>query len=111
MKLFRTLLQSQGYEVLEAPEGLVGLDLARQHHPDLILMDIELPDISGVEIIRRLKADERMRQIPVVAVTASMADQESRIRASGCDDFMTKPFAMSDFRRMLKSFLGDPATA
>src|SRR5438874_6177894 len=72
MKLFRALLHTQSYRTLEAKEGQTGLDLAREHDPDLIIMDVELPDISGIEVIRALKAEDRTRHIPVVAITASM---------------------------------------
>src|SRR5947209_2067069 len=88
MKLFRALLESQSYRTLEATEANTGLELAREHNPDLIVMDVELPDISGIDAIRALKADERTRHIPIVTVTASMPYEQPEIRAAGSDGFM-----------------------
>jgi len=111
MKLFRALLHTQSYRTLEAKEGQTGLDLGREHDPDLIIMDVELPDISGIEVIRALKADDRTRHIPVVAITASMPYEEARIRAAGADGFMTKPIASAEFLSLIKSFLEDDSAA
>jgi two-component system, cell cycle response regulator DivK len=107
MKLFRALLETQSYRTLAANEGAVGLELAREHDPDLIIMDVELPDASGIDIIRALKADDRTRHIPTVAITASMPDEEKRVRAAGCDGFMTKPIATAEFLSLMRSFLED----
>ena len=110
MKLFLALLESQRYRTLAANGGETGLELARERDPDLIIMDVELPDTSGIDIIRALKADERTRHIPVVAITASMPDEEERVRAAGCDGFMTKPIAIAEFLSLTRSFLeADPA--
>ena len=109
MKLFRALLELQSYQVLEATEGQVGLDLAREHDPDLIILDVELPDISGLEVIRILKADDRTRHIPVVVITASMPHEEAKIRAAGADEFMTKPIGTAEFRTVIRSFLESEA--
>ena len=105
MKLFRALLESQSYSTLEATEGEVGVELAREHDPDLIVMDVELPDISGIDAIRALKADECTRHIPIVTVTASMPYEEATIRAAGSDGFMTKPIAAAEFLATIRSFL------
>ncbi|HEX6442082.1 MAG TPA: response regulator [Stellaceae bacterium] len=107
MKLFRALLETQSYGTLSANEGAAGLELAREHDPDLIIMDVELPDASGIDIIRALKADDRTRHIPVVAITASMPQEEARIRAVGGDGFMTKPIATAGFLSLVRSFLED----
>ena len=105
MKLFRALLELQSYRALEAREGDVGLDLAREHDPDLIILDLALPDISGIEVIRALKSDDRTGHIPIVVITASMPDEEARIRAAGADGFMTKPIATAEFLTVMRSFL------
>jgi two-component system, cell cycle response regulator DivK len=105
MKLFRVLLHSRGYETVEARDGNLGLDLARAENPDLIIMDIQLPDVSGIQIIRALKADDRTRNIPIVAITASMPDEEANIRAAGGDAFLRKPIAGAEFLRLVRSLL------
>ena len=85
MKLFNDLLQAHGYKTYQTKDGREALNIARQHRPDLILMDIQLPEVSGLEITKRLKADEELRAIPVVAVTAfAMKGDEEKIRQGGC---------------------------
>jgi two-component system, cell cycle response regulator DivK len=107
MTLMRDLLQVQGYHVLEAEDGMKGWELAREHHPDLILMDIQLPDVSGVEVTKWLKNDETLRTIPVVAVTAfAMKGDEENFLAAGCDGYISKPISVSHFLQTLKRFLG-----
>ena len=92
MKLFHDLLEAQGYETLETREGLSALSMARIHRPDLILMDIQLPEISGLEVTKWLKDDESLAHIPVIAVTAfAMKGDEERIRAGGCAAYIAKP--------------------
>jgi two-component system cell cycle response regulator DivK len=106
MKLLHDLLEVHGYGILQAREGLVALELARQHHPSLILMDIQLPDISGLEVVRLLKEDERTRTIPIVAVTAfAMAGDEQRMLAGGCDAYVSKPISIRDFLRLVEEFV------
>ena len=90
---------------MEARDGNLGLDLARAENPDLIIMDIQLPDVSGIQIIRALKADDRTRNIPIVAITASMPDEEANIRAAGGDAFLRKPIAGAEFLRLVRSLL------
>ena len=108
MKLFHDLLESQGYEVLETREGLQALALARQHRPDLILMDIQLPEISGLEVTKWLKDDEELSHIPVVAVTAfAMKGDEERIRQGGCEAYISKPISVPRFIETIKSYLGE----
>ena len=108
MKLFHDLLDSQGYETLQTREGLQALALARQHRPDLILMDIQLPEISGLEVTKWLKDDEELSHIPVVAVTAfAMKGDEERIRQGGCEAYISKPISVPRFIETIKSYLGD----
>jgi two-component system cell cycle response regulator DivK len=96
MKLFRDVLAAQGYEVLESREGLRGFEMARQQRPDLIIMDIQLPAISGLEVTRWLKEDSDLSRIPVVAVTAyAMKGDEARIREGGCEAYMAKPISVA----------------
>ncbi|EJF88688.1 response regulator [Bartonella tamiae] len=108
MKLFRDLVEASGYETVETRSGLEALDLARKSSPSLILMDIQLPEVSGIDIIKQLKADSELRHIPVVAVTAfAMKGDEERIRASGCEDYMSKPISVPIFIEMIKRFLDE----
>ena len=108
MKLFHDLLDSQGYETLQTREGLQALALARQHRPDLILMDIQLPEISGLEVTKWLKDDEELNHIPVVAVTAfAMKGDEERIRQGGCEAYISKPISISTFLDTVRQFIGE----
>ena len=107
MKLFHDLLDSQGYQILQTREGLQALALARQHHPDLILMDIQLPEISGLEVTKWLKEDDDLRHIPVVAVTAfAMKGDEERIREGGCEAYISKPISVTHFLETIRRLLG-----
>ncbi len=106
MKLFSAMIGAQGYEVLEAADGSRALDLARQRHPDLIIMDLQLPDISGLEVTHSLKGDDDTREIPIIATTAyASSGDEATIRASGCDGYMAKPIAISEFLELVESFM------
>lgn len=108
MKLFRDLLRSQGYQVIEATDGQAGLDLARAETPDLILLDIHLPDVSGIEVAIKLKSEERTRDIPIVVITASLLPEAERTAlASGCDAFLRKPIAISELRATIETLLQD----
>jgi two-component system cell cycle response regulator DivK len=92
MKLFRDVLQVMGYRTLEARSGRRAVELALEHTPDLVLMDIELPDIDGVEALRRLRADERTASTPVLAVTAqAMLGDRNGFLAAGFDGYLSKP--------------------
>ncbi|KQW84056.1 response regulator [Brevundimonas sp. Root1279] len=107
MKLFHDLLDSQGYETLQTREGLQALALARLHRPDLILMDIQLPEISGLEVTKWLKDDEELSHIPVVAVTAfAMKGDEERIRQGGCEAYISKPISVMHFLDVVRKHLG-----
>jgi two-component system cell cycle response regulator DivK len=106
MKLFHDLLEAQGYDILETREGLQALSLARQHRPDLILMDIQLPEISGLEVTKWLKEDDELAAIPVVAVTAfAMKGDEERIREGGCEAYISKPISVSHFLETISKLL------
>lgn len=98
LKLAIFLLQSVGHSVLSAPNAEAGLTLAHNEHPDLILMDIQLPGIDGLEAVGRLKRDEATRTIPVIALTAlAMKGDEERMRAAGCDGYIAKPMRYKEF--------------
>ncbi|BDA84471.1 response regulator [Aureimonas sp. SA4125] len=108
MKLFRDLIEAHGYLTVQTRSGLSAVELARQHRPDLILMDIQLPEISGLEVTRNLKADHDLYKIPVIAVTAfAMKGDEERIRQGGCEAYISKPISVTKFIETIKSFLGD----
>ena len=107
MKLFSAMVAAQGYGVLQAGDGSGGVDLAHREHPDLIIMDVDLPGISGLEATRLLKADPTTRDIPIVITTAYEYDDE--IRASGCDGYMSKPISVADFVGLIDSLMAqDP---
>jgi two-component system cell cycle response regulator DivK len=110
MKLFGDVLESRGHRTLRTGEALAALELARAHRPDLVLMDIQLPAISGVEVTRWLKADPETAHIPVVAVTAyAMAGDEQRIIDCGCEAYIAKPISIVGFLATLERFLAkDP---
>jgi two-component system, cell cycle response regulator DivK len=106
LKLFRDLLEAHGYATLHTRDGFQVLDLARNNRPDLILMDIQLPEVSGIEITGWLKADESLKSIPVIAITAfAMRGDEEKIRAGGCDDYLAKPIAVHQFIATVKKYL------
>lgn len=97
-KLFRDLLIAQGYGVIHTRDGVEAFRLAREHHPDLVLMDIQLPEVSGLEVTRWLQEDPMLRKIPVVALTAfAMSGDEERARAAGCAAYITKPISVRPF--------------
>ena len=106
MKLFRDLLEAHNIEAVETRDGKNVLDLAREHKPDLILMDIQLPEISGLDVTRMLKQDEGLAGIPVIAVTAfAMKGDEEKIREGGCEDYISKPISVSDFINIIHKYL------
>ena len=108
MKLFHDLLEASGYDIIETRNGLEAIDLARTHRPDLILMDIQLPEVSGLEVTKWLKEDDDLRSIPVIAVTAfAMKGDEERIRQGGCEAYLSKPISVTKFIETVKSYLGD----
>ena len=106
MKLFNDLLEAHGYETLQTKDGFKALEMAREHTPDLILMDIQLPEVSGLEVTKWLKDDESLQAIPVVAVTAfAMKGDEERIREGGCEAYLSKPITVSTFIGTVRQFL------
>lgn len=106
MKLFHDLLDAHGYRTIQTRDGLEALDLARKHSPDLILMDIQLPEVSGLEVTKWLKDDEELKQIPVIAVTAfAMKGDEEKIRQGGCEDYISKPISVMKFLETVRKFL------
>ncbi|MBM3618033.1 MAG: response regulator [Alphaproteobacteria bacterium] len=108
LKLFRDLLDAHGYETFETKDGMQVLNLARNVRPDLILMDIQLPEISGLDITRRLKADSEVKDIPVIAVTAfAMKDDEEMILSAGCEAYMSKPISIPLFISTIQKFLNE----
>ena len=108
MKLFHDLLDAHGYATIETRNGMDALRLAREHRPNLILMDIQLPEVSGLEVTKWLKDDEALRDIPVVAVTAfAMKGDEERIRRGGCEAYISKPITIGTFIATVRRFIGD----
>jgi two-component system cell cycle response regulator DivK len=110
MKLFHDLLEAHGIKTVETRDGTQVVDLARQSKPDLILMDIQLPEVSGLEVTKWLKNDDELRHIPVIAVTAfAMKGDEQKIREGGCEDYISKPISVSKFLEVIESYLKKPA--
>jgi two-component system, cell cycle response regulator DivK len=108
MKLFKDLIEASGYETIRTRNGLEALDLARAHKPDLILMDIQLPEVSGLEVTKWIKEDDKLHRIPIIAVTAfAMKGDEERIRQGGCEAYISKPISVASFVQTIKSYLGD----
>lgn len=106
MKLFHDLLEAQGYKVLQSRDGMEALKIARTEKPDLILMDIQLPEVSGLEVTKWLKEDEDLRSIPVIAVTAfAMKGDEEKIREGGCEAYISKPISVVNFLETVEKFL------
>jgi len=109
MKLLNDVLEAHGYGVLSTGEGAVAVEWARQYKPDLILMDLQLPDMSGLEVTRQLKANAETRNIPIVAVTAfAMAGDEKKALDHGCDAYVAKPIVLREFLDLIAEFVGAP---
>ncbi|WP_159729709.1 response regulator [Methylosinus sp. Ce-a6] len=108
MKLFNDLLEANGHSTLQTKSGVEAVALARIHSPDLILMDIQLPEISGLEVTRWLKDDEQLRSIPIIAITAfAMKGDEEKIRQGGCEAYLSKPISVARFLETVNAFLAD----
>jgi two-component system cell cycle response regulator DivK len=106
MKLFHDLMEAHGYNILQTRDGMEALKLARQHHPDLILMDIQLPEVSGLEVTKWIKEDDDLRAIPVIAVTAfAMKGDEEKILQGGCEAYIAKPISVTQFLSTVERFL------
>jgi len=111
MKLARDILRAKGYATLEAVNGRDGVKLALQHKPDLVLMDIQLPDINGIEAFERIRADATTATVPVVAFTASVTvNDRSRIGDAGFDGFLGKPINLKEFVETVRRMLGEGST-
>lgn len=108
MKLFNDLLEANGYRTIQTRSGVEAVDLARRHHPDLILMDIQLPEVSGLQVIRWIKDDDELKHIPVIAITAfAMKGDEEKIRQGGCDSYLSKPISVVKFLETVRAYLAD----
>ena len=106
MKLFNDLLVAHGYGTLQTRDGIEALALARLHHPDLILMDIQLPEVSGLQVTQWIKKDDDLCRIPVIAVTAfAMKGDEEKIRDGGCEAYIAKPISVASFIWTVERFL------
>ena len=106
MKLFNDLLEAHGYYTLQTKDGVEALRMARAHRPDLILMDIQLPEVSGLEVTKWLKEDDELRSIPIIAVTAfAMKGDEQKIRDGGCEAYLAKPISVASFMSTVERFL------
>lgn len=106
MKLFHDLLEAHGVETVQARDGKNVLALVREHKPDLILMDIQLPEVSGLDITKWLKDDDDLKSIPVIAVTAfAMKGDEQKIREGGCEDYISKPISVIKFIETVQKYL------
>jgi two-component system cell cycle response regulator DivK len=109
LKLLADLLDYKGYSIAVTGLGESAIDIACQQLPDLILLDIQLPDISGTEVALRLKADPRTRAIPIIAVTAfAMSGERANILASGCDDYVAKPIRLLEFLELVARYASRP---
>jgi two-component system, cell cycle response regulator DivK len=110
MKLARDILRAKGYATLEAVNGLDGVRLALAHRPELVLMDIQLPDINGIEAFERIRANPATARVPVVAFTASVtANDRSRIGDAGFDGFLSKPINLKEFVATVQRLAGEAA--
>jgi two-component system, cell cycle response regulator DivK len=109
-KLMKDVLETTGFQVIPASNAMEAHQMAREHRPDLVIMDIQLPEISGIDLTKALKADDNLKDTPIIAVTAfaSRKDAET-IRQSGVSDIITKPFSIPGFLEVIVRYLGDPA--
>jgi CheY-like chemotaxis protein len=103
--LVNRILTSRGYTVIEAEDGLAGLEMIRQHKPPLVLLDINLPGIDGLDIVAKVKGDNELRHIPVIALTASaMQGDRERFLAAGCDDYLSKPIQVQELIQIVNQY-------
>ncbi len=106
MKLFRDLLEAHGYVTLESRDGIEALKVARESIPDLILMDIQRPEVSGLEVAKWMKEDDDLKEIPIIAVTAfAMKGDEDKIRQGGCEAYLAKPISLTNFLETVERYL------
>ena len=105
-QIIRDLLSSVGYELIEATDGAEGVALAQSQHPDLILMDIQLPEMDGYEATRRIRAIPELARVPIVAVTSyALSGDEAKTREAGCDGYVAKPFSPRQLLAKIREFL------
>ena len=108
LKLMRDLLEASGIETLQTKGGSQALEMVREHRPDIVLMDIQLPDVSGLDVTRQLKADAELSDIPIIAVTAlALRGDEERVLEAGCDAYISKPISVASFLDEVRKFLGE----
>ena len=108
MKLFNDLLVAHGYETIQTRNGVEAVDLARKNKPHLILMDIQLPEVSGLQVTQWIKDDEELRSIPVIAITAfAMKGDEEKILQGGCEAYLSKPISVVKFLETVRNYIGD----
>lgn len=108
MKLFNDLLEAHGYATVQTKSGVEAVGLARDHRPDLILMDIQLPEVSGLQVTQWIKDDPDLAHIPVVAITAfAMKGDEEKIRQGGCEAYLSKPISVVKFLETVRNYIGD----
>jgi len=106
LKLFKDLLEAHGFLTVETRDGRLAVGMAKQEKPDLIIMDIQLPHMSGIEIIELLKADKKLKHIPIIAVTAfAMKGDEERILETGCEAYLPKPISIDSFLKAIKDYI------
>lgn len=109
MKLFNDLLEANGFATIQTRSGVEAVELVRTHKPDLILMDIQLPEVSGQQVIQWIKDDDDLKHIPVIAITAfAMKGDEEKIRQSGCEAYLSKPISVVKFLETVRTYLVDP---
>jgi two-component system, cell cycle response regulator DivK len=105
-QIIRDLMESVGYDLIEAEDGAAGVAMAAKHRPDLILMDIQLPVMDGYEACRRIKANPDLRHIPIIAVTSyALSGDETKTKAAGCDGYVAKPFSPRQLLAKMNEFL------
>ena len=108
MKLFNDLLEANGYKTIQTRDGVEAVELTRRHRPDLILMDIQLPEVSGLQVIQWIKDDDDLKHIPIIAITAfAMKGDEEKIRQGGCEAYLSKPISVVKFLETVRTYLSD----
>ena len=105
-RIMRDLLNSGGYAVIEAVTGVEGVQAAETHHPDLILMDVQLPGIDGYEATRRIKSNPDLQGVPIIIVTSyALSGDDIKAYAAGCDDYVAKPFSPRKLLAKVREYL------
>ena len=108
MKLFNDLLEAHGYTTVTTRDGTKAVDMAIEEKPDLILMDIQLPEVSGLDITRQIKDNDELKHVPIIAVTAfAMKGDEDKIRECGCNGYVSKPISITTFIETIQSHLAE----